>query len=86
MTNFKRLGPIVVISALITLLAGAALATPSTTDFVGKLLAHASFGQLHAQHDGVKVDTRTEKLMLKSTRLPSGRVARLAGIIIPVSF
>ena len=55
MTNFKRLGPIVVISALITLLAGAALATPSTTDFVGKLLAHASFGQLHAQHDGVKV-------------------------------
>ena len=55
MTNFKRLGPIVVISALITLLAGAALATPSTTDFVGKLLDRASFGQLHANHDGVKV-------------------------------
>ena len=57
MTNLKRLGPIVVISALITLLAGAALATPSTTDFVGKLLVRAGFGQLHAQHDGVKVDS-----------------------------
>ena len=55
MTILKRLGPIVVISALITLLAGAALATPSTTDFVGKLLDRASFGQLHANHDGVKV-------------------------------
>ena len=61
MTNLKRLGPIVVISALITLLAGAALATPSTTDFVGKLLARASFGQLHAQHSGVKVDSTQGK-------------------------
>jgi quercetin dioxygenase-like cupin family protein len=58
MTKLKRLGPIVVISALITLLAGAALATPSTTDFVGKSLVRASFGQLQAQHDGVKVETQ----------------------------
>jgi quercetin dioxygenase-like cupin family protein len=61
MTKLKRLGPIVVISALITLLAGAALATPSTTDFVGKSLVRASFGQLHAQHDGVKVDSTQRK-------------------------
>jgi quercetin dioxygenase-like cupin family protein len=61
MTTLKRLGPIVVISTLITLLAGAALATPSTTDFVGKLLARASFGQLHAQHSGVKVDSTQGK-------------------------
>jgi quercetin dioxygenase-like cupin family protein len=61
MTNLKRLGPIVVISALVTLLAGAALATPSTTDFVGKLLDRASFGQLHAKHDGVIVATTHRK-------------------------
>jgi quercetin dioxygenase-like cupin family protein len=61
MTNLKRLGPIVVISTLITLLAGAALATPSSTDFVGKLLDRASFGQLHAQHSGVKVDSTQGK-------------------------
>ena len=55
MTNLKRLGPIVVISALITLLSGAALATPSTTDFVGKLLDRASFSHYMPNHDGVKV-------------------------------
>ncbi len=57
MSNLKRLGPIVVISALITLLAGVALATPPTTDFVGKSLVRASFGQLDAQHDGIEVES-----------------------------
>ena len=74
MTNLKRLGPIVVISALITLLAGAALATPSTTDFVGKLLVRAGFGQLQAQHDGVKVQTqgKADVAVAKVTIGPGG--------------
>jgi quercetin dioxygenase-like cupin family protein len=75
MTNLKRLGPIVVISALITLLAGAALATPSTTDFVGKLLDRASYGQLHAKHDGVIVATthgKADVAVYKVTIGPGG--------------
>ena len=61
MNQLKRLGPIVVISALITLLAGVALATPSTTDFVGKSLVRASFGQLDAQHDGIEVESQNRE-------------------------
>jgi quercetin dioxygenase-like cupin family protein len=74
MTNLKRFGPIVVISALITLLAGVALATPSTTDFVGKSLVRASFGQLQAQHDGVKVQTqgKADVAVFKVTIGPGG--------------
>jgi len=75
MTNLKRLGPIVVISALITLLAGAALATPSTMNFVGKPLVRAGFGQLHAQHDGVSVDRtqgKADVAVVKVTIGPGG--------------
>ena len=75
MNQLKRLGPIVVISALITLLAGAALATPPTTDFVGKLLAWGSFDQLDAQHDGIEVESENGKAnvaFLKATIGPGG--------------
>ena len=57
MTKLKHVGPVVVLSAVITLLAGAAaLATPPT-DFVPEPLARGSLGQLDAQGDGVQVTT-----------------------------
>jgi quercetin dioxygenase-like cupin family protein len=55
MAKLKHVGPVVVLSAVITLFVGAAaLATPPT-DAVSTSLARASFGELQTQHDGVEV-------------------------------
>jgi quercetin dioxygenase-like cupin family protein len=54
MTQLKRLGPVVVLSAVITLFAGAALATPPE-EAVVTLLARGSVGELDARHGDVEV-------------------------------
>jgi quercetin dioxygenase-like cupin family protein len=75
MTILKRVGPIVVLSAVIALLAGApALATPPT-DAVSTLLARGSLGQLEAQHDGVEVrraDGEADVAVFEVTLGPGG--------------
>jgi len=56
MAILKRVGTVVVLSAIIALLAGAAaLATPPTDSAVTTLLARGGFGELDTQHDGVQV-------------------------------
>jgi quercetin dioxygenase-like cupin family protein len=75
MAILKRVGPVVVLSAVITLFAGvAALATPPT-DAVSTLLARGSLGQLEAQHDGVEVrraDGEADVAVLEVTLEPGG--------------
>jgi quercetin dioxygenase-like cupin family protein len=75
MTKLKHVGPVVALSAVITLFAGvAALATPPT-DFVPEPLARGSLGQLDAQGDGVEVrseNTNTDVAVSKVTIGPGG--------------
>jgi quercetin dioxygenase-like cupin family protein len=75
MTKLKHVGLIVVLSAVITLFAGAAaLATPPT-DFVPEPLARGSLGQLDAQGDGVEVrsgNTNADVAVSKVTIGPGG--------------
>ncbi len=75
MTKLKHVGPVVVLSAVITLFAGvAALATPPT-DFVPEPLARGSLGQLDAQGDGVEVksgNTNADVAVSKVTIGPGG--------------
>jgi quercetin dioxygenase-like cupin family protein len=75
MTKLKRLGPIVMLSAVIALFAGAAaLATPPT-DAVSTLLARGSFGELDAQHGDVEVmraNGDADVATLKVTLEPGG--------------
>jgi quercetin dioxygenase-like cupin family protein len=75
MTKLKHVGPVVLLSAVITLFAGvAALATPPT-DFVPEPLARGSLGQLDAQHDGVEVrseNTNADVAVSKVTIGPGG--------------
>jgi quercetin dioxygenase-like cupin family protein len=74
MTQLKRLGPVVVLSAVITLFAGAALATPPT-DAVVTLLARGSVGELDARHGDVEVKRANgdaDVATLKVTLEPGG--------------
>ena len=75
MTKLKHVGPVVVLSAVIVLLAGAAaLATPPK-DFVPEPLARGSLGQLDAQGDGVEVrsgNTNADVAVSKVTIGPGG--------------
>ena len=75
MTKLKHVGPVVVLSAVIALLAGAAaLATPPTDAEVAPL-ARASLGQLDAQHDGVEVksgNTNADVAVAEVTIAPGG--------------
>jgi quercetin dioxygenase-like cupin family protein len=75
MTKLKHVGPVVALSAVITLFAGvAALATPPT-DFVPEPLARGSLGQLDAQGDGVEVrseNTNADVVVSKVTIGPGG--------------
>jgi quercetin dioxygenase-like cupin family protein len=75
MTKLKHGGPVVVLSAVITLFVGAAaLATPPT-DAVSTSLARGSFGQLQTQHDGVEVNSgnaNADVAFVEATLEPGG--------------